>query len=146
MFWDETGRGNTEADHFVYSTTGVGMVTPPTVYTINCGGTGGAGKTLGPLSAGASYYSVFTVETDGSCGLLSGTGVVRRLVVAPNGAISRPLVPGAPGPAFLADASRRLLEVPGAISNFQIRPTTTLELRGDRSGRLRWSELVHGNG
>jgi hypothetical protein len=138
VFWDETGRGNTEADHFVYSTTGVGMVTPPTVYMINCGGSSGAGKTVGPLAAGAPYYSVFTVGTDGDCGLLSGTGVVRRIVVGSGGAISRPLVPGAPGPAFLADAAGRLLEVPGVISNFQIAPTTTLELRGDRSGKLRW--------
>jgi hypothetical protein len=65
-------------------------------------------------------------------------------VVAPNGAISRPLVPGAPGPAFLAHAARRLLEVPGVISNFQIAPTTTLELRGDRSGKLRWSKSFTG--
>jgi hypothetical protein len=144
VFWDETGSGNTESDHFVYSTTGIGMVTPPTVYTINCGGSGGAGKTLGPLAARTPYYSVFTVGTDGDCGLLSGTGVVRRLVVAPNGAISRPLVPGAPGPAFLAHAARRLLEVPGVISNFQIAPTTTLELRGDRSGKLRWSRSFTG--
>ena len=139
VFWDETGRGNTEADHFVFSTTGLGMVTRPTVYTINCGGSNGSGKTLGPLAAGAPYYSVFTVTTDGDCALLSGTGVVRRIVVAAGGAVSHPLVPGAPGPAFLADAAQRLLDVPAVISNFSIAPTTTLELRGDRSGRLRWS-------
>jgi hypothetical protein len=144
VFWDETGRGNTEADHFVYSTTGVGMVTPPTVYTINCGGSSGAGKTLGPLAAGAPYYSVFTVGTDGDCGLLSGTGVVRRIVVGPRGAISHPLVPGAPGPALLTHTAHRLLEVPGVVSNFQIAPTTTLELRGDRSGKLRWSKTFTG--
>jgi hypothetical protein len=139
VFWDETGRGNTEADHFVYSTTGLGMVTRPTVYMIGCGGSSGSGKTLGPLAAGAPYYSVFTVVTDGDCGLLHGTGVVRRLVVAAGGAVSHPLVPGAPGPAFLADAAQGLLEVPGVITNFEIAPTTTLELRGDHSGRLRWS-------
>jgi hypothetical protein len=139
VFWDETGGGNTESDQFVFSTTGLGMVKPRTVYTINCGGSGGAGKTLGPLAPGAPFYSIFTVTTDGECGLLSGTGVVRRIVVDPGGAISHPLVPGAPGPAFLADAAHRLLEVPGVISNFQIGPTPTLELRGDRSGKLRWS-------
>jgi hypothetical protein len=144
VFWDETGNGNTEADHFVFSTTGLGKVTQPTVYTINCGGPGGAGKTLGPLAPGAPYFSVFTVNTDGQCGLVSGTGVVRRIVVAPGGGISRPLVPGAPGPAFLADAAHRLLEVPGVISPFQIGPTTTLELRGDRSGKLRWSTSFTG--
>ena len=146
VFWDETGNGNTEADHSVFSTSRLGMLKGPTVYTINCGGTGGAGKTLGPLAPGAPYFSVFTVTTEGQCGLVSGTGVVRRLVVAPGGGISRPLVPGAPGPAFLADAAHRLLEVPGVISNFQIGPTHTLELRGDRSGKLRWSASVHGHG
>ena len=139
VFWDETGNGNTEADQFVYSTTGIGMVKGRTVYTINCGGTGGSGKTLGPLATGAPYYSVFTVTTDGACGLVSGTGVVRRIAVAAGGAVRHPLVPGAPGPAFLGHAGRSLLEVPGVISSFQIRPTTTLELRGDRSGKLRWS-------
>jgi hypothetical protein len=144
VFWDETGNGNTEADHFVYSTTGVGRVKGRTTYTVTCGGSSGSGKTLGPLAAGAPYYSVFTVTTDGACALMGGTGVVRRLVVEPGGAISRPLVPGAPGPAFLADAARRLLEVPGVISNFRIAPTTTLELRRDRSGKLRWSKPFTG--
>jgi hypothetical protein len=144
VVWDETGNGNTEADHFVYSTTGVGMVMQPTVYTVNCGGSSGAGKTLGPLAAGAAEYSVFTVTTDGACGLMSGTGLVRRIVVGRGGAISHPLVPGAPGPAFLADAARRLLEVPGVIANFKIAPAKTLELRGDRSGKLRWSTSFTG--
>jgi hypothetical protein len=144
VFWDETGGGNTESDQFVFSTTGLGMLKQPTVYTINCGGSSGAGKTIGPLAPGAPFYSVFTVTTDGACGLLSGTGVVRRIVVDPGGAISHPLVPGAPGPAFLAHAGHRLLEVPGIISNFQIGPTPTLELRGDRSGKLRWSTSFTG--
>jgi hypothetical protein len=140
VFWDESGRGNTEADHFVYSTTGVGKLKQRTIYTINCGGSSGAGKTLGPLAAGAPYYSVFTVTTDGQCGLVGGTGVVRRIVVAAGGAVSHPLVPGAPGPAFLAVAAKRLLEVPAVITPANgIGPTTTLELRGDHSGRLRWS-------
>jgi hypothetical protein len=144
VVWDETGFGNTENDNFVFSTTGLGMLGRRTAYVINCGGSAGSGKTLGPLAAGAPYYSVFTVMTDGTCGLLSGTGVVRRLVAEPGGAISHPLVPGAPGPAFLADAPHRLLEVPGVISNFAISPTTTLELRGDRSGKLRWSRSFTG--
>jgi hypothetical protein len=144
VFWDETGGGNTEWDNSVFSTAGLGMLRGPTNYTINCGGSSGSGKTLGPLAAGAPYYSVFTVTTDGDCALLSGPGVVRRIVVAAGGAVSHPLVPGAPGPAFLADAAQRLLEVPGVIANFQIAPTTTLQLRGDRSGRPRWSRPFTG--
>jgi hypothetical protein len=144
VFWDETGGGDTEADQFVYSTTGVGKVKHRTTYTINCGGSFGSGKTLGPLAVGAPYFSVFTVKTDGDCGLLSGTGLVRRIVVAAGGAVSHPLMPGAPGPAFLADAAKRLLEVPGVITNFQIAPTTTLQLRGDHSGRRRWSKPFTG--
>ena len=144
VFWDETGGGNTERDNSVFSTTGPGMLRGPTNYTVNCGGNFGSGKTLGPLAAGAPYYSVFTVKTDGDCGLLSGAGVVRRIVAGAGGAVSHPLVPGAPGPAFLANAAKRLLEVPGVVTDYQIAPTTTLQLRGDQSGRLRWSRPFTG--
>jgi hypothetical protein len=100
VFWDETGRGNTEVDEWVYSTLPGGRRMPVT-YAILCGGSSGAGKLLGAVSARALVYSVFTVQTDGDCGVLSGTGVVRRTVVAGAGA-RRVLVPGAPGADMLA--------------------------------------------
>lgn len=138
VFWSETGLGNTEVDEWVYSTLPTGR-RDPTVYTINCGGSSGGGKLLGPIAPGALSYSVFSVITDGACGSLSGTGVVRRIVVTAGGSVRHPLVPGAPGAALIAQAGRDLLEVPAVINSNGVQRGTTLELRGDRSGSLRWS-------
>jgi hypothetical protein len=140
--WEEAGFGNTEVDEWVYSTLPGGRRSPAT-YTINCGGTGGAGKLLGPVAAGALVYSVFTVQTDGTCGLLSGTGVVRRTVIS-GGAAHRVLVRGAPGAAMLAVSGRNLLDVPAVISAFDVHPGSTLELRGLVSGTRRWSAAFTG--
>jgi len=141
VFWEEAGFGNTEVDEWVYSTLPGGH--SPTVYTINCGGPGGAGKMLGAVSPGALAYSVFTVQTDGACDLQSGTGVVRRTVVS-GGHVQRLLVPGAPGAAMLAVSGRSLLEAPGVIANFSVEPGQTLELRGLVSGTQRWSAAFAG--
>ena len=142
VFWEETGFGNTEVDEFVYSTLPGGRRSP-TVYTINCGGTAGFGKFLATVSTGALVYSVFTVHTDGACSPLSGSGVVRRTVVA-GGRAQRILVPGAPGAALLAVSGRSLLEAPGVVASFGIEPGQTLELRGLRSGTRRWSAAFTG--
>ncbi len=142
VFWDGTGRGNTEVDEWVYSTLPGGRRMPVT-YTILCGGSSGAGKLLGAVSARALVYSVFTVQTDGDCGVLSGTGVVRRTVVASAGA-RRVLVPGAPGADMLAVSGRSLLEVPAVVSTRGIGPGSTLELRGLHSGNRRWSSAFTG--
>jgi hypothetical protein len=142
VFWEETGVGNTEVDEFVYSTLPGGRRSP-TVYTINCGGTAGFGKLLDTAATGALVYSVFTVHTDGACSPLSGTGVVRRTVVA-GGHAQRILVPGAPGAALLAVSGRSLLEAPGVVASFGIEPGQTLELRGLRSGTRRWSAASTG--
>jgi hypothetical protein len=120
VFWSETGLGNTEVDEWVYSTLPNGR-RDPTVYTINCGGSSGGGKLLGPIAVGALSYSVFSVITDGACGPLSG-----------------------PGAALIAQAGRDLLEVPAVINSNGVQPGTTLELRGDRSGSLRWSTAFTG--
>jgi hypothetical protein len=142
VFWDETGRGNTEVDEWVHSTLPGGRRMPVT-YAILCGGSSGAGKLLGAVSARALVYSVFTVQTDGDCGVLSGTGVVRRTVVAGAGA-RRVLVPGAPGADMLAVSGRSLLEVPAVVSTRGIWPGSTLELRGLHSGNRRWSSAFTG--
>jgi len=142
VFWEETGFGNTEVDEFVYSTLPGGRRSP-TVYTINCGGTAGFGKLLDAAATGALVYSVFTVHTDGACSPLSGSGVVRRTVVA-GGHAQRILVPGAPGAALLAVSGRSLLEAPGVVASFSVEPGQTLELRGLRSGTRRWSAASTG--
>jgi hypothetical protein len=127
VFWEEAGHGNTEADEFVYSTLPGGR-RAPAVYTINCGG---PGKVAGPIAPGALVYSVFSVQTDGACDLVSGTGVVRRTVVAP-------------GADLLAVSGRNLLEVPAVIASMNIEPGPTLERRGLVSGTRRWSAAVTG--
>ncbi|HKV66791.1 MAG TPA: hypothetical protein VJN72_01795, partial [Gaiellales bacterium] len=115
----------------------------PAVYTINCGGSAGSGKLAGAIAPAALVYSVFTVQTDGSCALLSGTGVLRRIVVA-GGHTQRVLVPGAPGAAMLAVSGRNLLEAPAVIASFDIEPGQTLELRGVVSGTRHWSSAFTG--
>jgi len=139
VFWEEAGAGNTEADEWVYSTLPGGRRSPA-VYTINCGG---VGKVAGAIAPGTLVYSVFTVQTDGSCGLASGTGVLRRIVVA-GGHAQRVLIPGAPGAAMLAVSGRNLLEAPAVIASFDIEPGQTLELRGAVSGTRRWSSAFTG--
>ncbi len=141
VFWEEAGFGNTEVDEWVYSTLPGGR--SPSVYTINCGGTAGAGKLLGAVSTGGLVYSVFTVQTDGACDLLSGTGVVRRTVVS-GGQAQRVLVPGAPGAAMMAVSGRSLLEAPAVVANFSVQSGQTLELRGLVSGTRRWSATFAG--
>jgi hypothetical protein len=142
VFWEELGTGNTEVDEFVYSTLPGGHRSRVT-YTILCGGLSGGGKLLGAVSARALVYSVFTVRTDGACDVQSGTGVVRRTVVA-GGHASRVLVPGAPGADMLAVSGRSLLEVPAVLTTGGVGPGTTLELRGLHSGNRRWSSAFTG--
>ncbi len=142
VFWDEAGFGNTEVDEWVYSTLPGGRRSPA-VYTINCGGTAGAGKLLGPVATGGLVYSVFTVQTDGACDPQSGTGVVRRTVVT-GGAARRVLVPGAPGSALLSVSGRSLLDVPAVVSAQGVQPGQTVELRGLVSGTRRWSAAFTG--
>ena len=123
----------------VYSTL-PGGPRSPAVYTINCGG---PRKVAGPIAPGArSCYSVFTVQTDGTCDLVSGTGVVRRTVVA-GGHAQRVPIPGAPGADMLAVSGRNLLEAPAVIASMDIQSGQTLELRGLVSGTPRWLNTVH---
>lgn len=141
VFWQESGYGNTEMAEWIYSTLPGGRRSPA-VYDVICGGTGG--RLLGPVATGALVFSVFTPTTTGDCSLEGGTGVVRRGVVE-GGTLHRVLVPGAPGAALIAAAGRSLLEVPAAITPASgLRPAATLELRGLRSGRLRWSASLPG--
>jgi hypothetical protein len=141
VFWQEAGYGTTEMAEWIYSTLPGGRRSPA-LYDVICGGTGG--RLLGPIATGALVFSVFTPTTTGDCSLEGGTGVVRRGVVE-GAALRRVLVPGAPGAALIAAAGRSLLEVPAAIAPASgLRPTTTLELRGLRSGRLRWSASLPG--
>ncbi len=140
VFWQEVGFGNTELVEWIRSTLPGGR-RRPTVYVVDCGGS--HGKLLGPMADGAPVYSVFDVRTDNGCGLQSGTGVVRRIVVTGRH-VQHVLVPGAPGAALIATAGRSLLEVPASISPQGMRPTTTLELRGLRSGAERWSAALTG--
>jgi hypothetical protein len=142
VFWDELGTGNTEIDEWVYSTLPGGRRSPVS-YTVYCGFPASAHRLLGPVSAGALVYTVFSVRTDSSCSINGGTGVVRRTVVA-GGHARRILVPGAPGADMLAVAGRSLLEVPAVLGPNGALPGTTLELRGLHSGNRRWSAAFTG--
>lgn len=139
VFWQEAGFGTTEIDEWIYSRF-PGRPRSQTLYTTGCGGTGG--RMLGPIAAGVMVFTVLTPTTDGGCDLVGGTGVIRRTVVA-GGTVRRPLVPGAPPADLLTVAGRRLLEVPAAVTAMRgLQPTPTLQLRGLRSGRLRWSAAL----
>jgi hypothetical protein len=141
VFWQEAGFGNTEIDEWIYWRF-PGRQQAHTTYTTGCGGT--PGRMLGPIATGAMVFTVFTPVTDGGCDLTGGTGVVRRTVVTGT-TVSRPIVPGAPAADLLAVTASRLLEVPAAITAMQgLEPTTTLELRGLRSGAQRWSQALAG--
>ena len=124
VFWDETGRGNTEADHSVYSTHGCrhGHAADRVHDQLRRERRGG--QDARTARGGRALLLGLHRRHRGDCGLLQRDGCrapARRRRPAVRSAVH--WCRGRPGPAFLADAARRLLEVPGVISNFQIAPT-----------------------
>jgi len=150
-YWDETDAGNTLRADDVFSTVRMGRPSSVGDFTVFCGFNGCSpnttGKQLGPVAIGdgALTYSVFAVAIDGGGNATITGGVVRRAIVSPSGAVTHRLVPGAPGAALLAQSGRNLLEAPAAPPvGTTVKPGSTIQLRDDRTGALRWSATTPG--